>query len=268
MKYECIFRLRSEQQEDFSAFPEIYQGVQVGLIKHRNWNGVSCLVVSGLVAVVIEASLQNELQAFFSATWRPTSPATTSIIQRYENWLKQLDEPDHLVLIDAGRESVALAVSSGAPPPPPNRTSVIPRPPGPPPAPPAPPAPPPGTAVYGHLPFQSITEDREVFFRCEAWPTSRRVIAATNTVVVDTYASPHAEVPFIPTGFAAVARTALPSFFPAVFRYEIKPPAATPILCGAVVPMFGQSGGGVEVCFTSQFTNIGPIAHPIVLPPL
>jgi hypothetical protein len=116
--------------------------------------------------------------------------------------------------------------------------------------------------------FKSITEDREVFFRCEAWPTSRRVIAATNTVVVNTFASPHAEVPFIPTGFAAVARTALPSFFPAVFRYEIKPPTATPILCGAVVPMFGQSGGGVEVCFMSQFTNIGPIAHPIVLPPL
>jgi hypothetical protein len=74
MKYECIFRLRGKQQEDFSAFPEIYQGVQVGLIKHRNWNGVSCLVVSGLVAVVIGTSLQNELQAFFCgdlATYLP-----------------------------------------------------------------------------------------------------------------------------------------------------------------------------------------------------
>jgi hypothetical protein len=218
-----------------------------------------CLVVGGLVVVVLDDGLQDELAKFFAATWRPDAPPTNSIVDRYLDWLKSLNEPNEVEPIDAARESVAYAVSTNTPPPPPNRTSLVPVPPG---------FPGSGTPVYGHLPFKTVTEDREVFFRWESWPTSRRVLTATMEVVPDTFASPHSEVPFIPTGFAAVGRAALPSIFPAVFRYEIKPPPPTPMLCGAVVPMFGQSGGGVEVCFTDRFTNLGPIADPIVFPPL
>jgi hypothetical protein len=82
---------------------------------------------------------------------------------------------------DAGRESVAFAVSSGMPPAPPSRTSVIPLPPGPPPG------------WHGCL-----------------WPSSIQSIAATNTIVVNTFASPHTEVPFIPTG--------LPQWLAPLFR--------------------------------------------------
>jgi hypothetical protein len=259
MEYKRIYRLKPKQQEAFAAFPEVYQGVQVGRITHGSWTDVVCLVIGGLVAVVVQDDLLIELKAFLSATWRPPQPTLTSIVQRYEDWLQMLHEPDKLEPIDSSRDFVAFAVSTNIPPPPPNRTSVTPAPPGPPPG--------GGTAVYGHLPFRSITEDREVFFRWEPWPTSRRVLTATNIIVPDTFASPHSEVPFVPTGFAAVARASLPSLFPAVFRYELKPPIATAILCGAVVPMFGQSGGGVEVCFTNQFANQGPIAQPIVIPP-
>jgi len=42
-------------------------------------------------------------------------------------------------------------------------------------------------------------------------------------IAAETYASPSAELAFLNTGFAAVARNALPSFFPAVFRYELQP---------------------------------------------
>jgi hypothetical protein len=259
VEYKRIFRLKTEQQEKFAAFPEVFQGVQVGFLTHAAWTRQVCLVIGGLVVVVFQDGLQDELAKFFAVTWRSTIPPANTIVERYEDWLKSLNEPNEIDPVDAVRDFVAFAVSTNSPPPPPNRSSLVPVPPG---------FPGSGTAVYGHLPFKSNTEDREVFFRWEAWPTSRRILTARNEVVADTFASPHSEVPFIPTGFAAVGRTALPSLFPAVFRYEIKPPPTTPILCGAVVPMFGQSGGGVEVCFTSQFTNQGPIADPIVLAPL
>lgn len=264
MEYNRIFRLNPSQQKKFAAFREVFQGVQVGLLTLRGWTGGRvCLVIGGLVAVVIEDGLQDELARFFAATWRPTSPPTNTITERYVDWLNLLNEPIEADPADAARESVAFAVSTNTPPPPPNRTGLVPVAPWPPGT---------GTAVYGHLPFKTTTEDREVFFRWEAWPTSRRIVTGTipgtMDVLPDTFASPHTEVPFIPTGFAAVARAALPSFFPAVFRYEVKPPPTTPMLCGAVVPMFGQSGGGVEACFINGFTNVGPVADPIVVQPL
>jgi hypothetical protein len=65
-----------------------------------------------------------------------------------------------------------------------------------------------------------------------------------------------------------VARFALPNFLPACFRWELQPVAGTTLECGASVPLFGQSGGGVEVKFVSQTDNRCPIADPIVLPAL
>jgi hypothetical protein len=53
----------------------------------------------------------------------------------------------------------------------------------------------------------------------------------------------------VPSGFSAVGRFALPSLLPAIWRREIVPPLGTTYLCGAVVPMYGQAGGGVEVKF-------------------
>jgi len=65
-----------------------------------------------------------------------------------------------------------------------------------------------------------------------------------------------------------VARFALPSLMPACYRYELQPVTGTVIECGAAVPLYGQSGGGVEVKFTSLTKNRCPIADPIVLPAL
>jgi hypothetical protein len=134
---------------------------------------------------------------------------------------------------------------------------------GPLPAPPARPA-----SIYGHLPFGTTTASDTVIYRWEAFPTSRRITRTTGggTIAADTYAAPASEMPFAPTGFSAVARFALPNLLPACFRWELQPLANTPIECGAAVPLYGQSGGGVEVKFPSSTTNRCPIADAVLLP--
>ena len=69
------------------------------------------------------------------------------------------------------------------------------------------------------------------------------------------YAVPKSEVPFIPTGFAAVGRLALPNLKPASHRCEIRAAAGTDVEFGTVAPAFGQAGGGVEAYFPNGATN-------------
>lgn len=136
-----------------------------------------------------------------------------------------------------------------------------------------PPPPPPPPTIYGHLPFTTNTLPDTVIYRWEAFPTSRRIVRSADpmhpsTIAQGTYAAPGSEAPFAVTGFAAVARFALPNLLPACFRYELQPVLGTPIECGASVPLYGQSGGGVEVKFTNQTDNRCAIADPIILPAL
>jgi hypothetical protein len=128
------------------------------------------------------------------------------------------------------------------------------------------PFPVPSFGVYGHLPFVGTTEPNEVYYRCECWPTSRRVDLTNAKVSGGTFAFPASELPLVPSGFAAVARYALPDLPPACTRYELRPPTNTVVDCGASVPLYGQAGGGVEVCFHRDFTNVGAIANPVLLP--
>jgi hypothetical protein len=123
--------------------------------------------------------------------------------------------------------------------------------------------------IYGHLPFDGTTQANDVFYRCEHWLTSRRVLLSTGNVLAGTYGFPKSELPFVPTGFAAVARYALPNLPPACRQYEIRPPAGYTLKCGAAVPLYGQAGGGVEVMFPKNFVNsVVPIPPPTVLQPL
>lgn len=122
--------------------------------------------------------------------------------------------------------------------------------------------------VYGHLQFHGTTEVDDIFYRYEPFPTSRRIHQSTKTIDAATFAAPASEAPFTPTGFSAVARFALPSLFPARWRWELQPVAKTGIKCGASVPLYGQSGGGVEVMFVSKTQTRGAIANPTVLPAL
>lgn len=101
--------------------------------------------------------------------------------------------------------------------------------------------------VYGHVPFQGTTQANDRFCRFEAWPTSRRVNTPVGQVAPGTFAGPWSEDQFIACGFGAVARFALPSLLPACFRWEFEVGPGTPVKCGAAIPLYGQSGGGVEV---------------------
>jgi hypothetical protein len=132
-----------------------------------------------------------------------------------------------------------------------------------------PPTPPRPAYIYGHLPFDGTTQANDVFYRCEHWLTSRRVLLPTGDVLAGTYGFPESELGFVPTGFAAVGRYALPDLPPACRRYEIRPPAGYILKCGAAVPLYGQAGGGVEVMFPKKFINsVVPIPAPTILQPL
>jgi hypothetical protein len=254
-----LFRIEQAQQGAFASGPEIYQGVQLGWFEDGYKRGY-CIVISAMVGIVIDSSLQTELDQFAGVTWRLSQPVRgVSTAGRYQRWWENIAGVDVVVPVDANRPDMIALLTIPNPPPPPNRPSLVPG------------------APYGrgtlppsaaHLPFSTTTEADEVFYRWESWPTSRRIDQVTNTVASWTFVSPRSEIPFAPTGFSAVSRMALPSFFPAMFRWRINPQIGSTILCGAVVPMFGQSGGGVEACFDRQAFNDGPIANPVVLPPL
>jgi hypothetical protein len=129
--------------------------------------------------------------------------------------------------------------------------------------------PPRPASIYGHLPFATKTDKQSVIYRWEAFPTSRRIkqTPSGGTIAANTYAAPASEMAFAPTGFSAVARFALPNLLPACFRWELQPVPCS-LECGASVPLYGQSGGGVEVKFTAPTTNRGPIANPVLLSPM
>ncbi len=131
------------------------------------------------------------------------------------------------------------------------------------------PSPPqPSSWVYGHLPFAGLTAADDIFYRWEPFPVSKRIDQKKKTIAPGTFTAPLSEVPFMPTGFSAVARLALPGLLPACFRWELRPAPKTKSRCGASVPMYGQSGGGVEVVFPTGFKNTGPISNPVILPAL
>jgi hypothetical protein len=264
----ALYQLKSTSADAFAAAEEVFPGVQLGKLE----SGATCLVINGLVAVVIDQNLQAELSAFYDQVWGADRVAPLEqpvVADRYTLWLNELESVT-VGHVPASRASVA-ALAAGAPPPPP-----------PPPLPPPPPGRPnlvPGGAhppggppnVYGHLPFTTTTLPNEKFYRCEAWPTSKRLVG--NTIKSGTFASPKSELTFLPTGFAAVARNALPSFFPACFQYELTPQPIPPdksvgIRCGAIVPMNGQSGGGVEVMFLQDARNPATLTVTALLPPL
>jgi hypothetical protein len=105
------------------------------------------------------------------------------------------------------------------------------------------------------------------FHRYSPYSPDRRVDPATGNFVAGTHASPESETPFIPTGFAAVGRLALPSSSPASYHYEIEAIAGTQVNFGTIAPAFGQAGGGVEAFFPLGATSSRPRrAVPTSLP--
>lgn len=93
-----------------------------------------------------------------------------------------------------------------------------------------------------------------LFYRYSAFNPDRRV-NSSGDFLPGTYGAPESEVAFVPTGFLAVGRFALPNILPASFRYEITAPVGTCVDFGTVAPAYGQAGGGVEAYFAKGAKN-------------
>jgi hypothetical protein len=124
--------------------------------------------------------------------------------------------------------------------------------------------------VRATLPSSLVKHDtlkaNRVFHRFSAFNPDRRVDPLTGSFLAGTYAAPASEVPFVPTGFVAVGRFALPNNLPASFHYEIEAPTGTSVDFGTVAPAFGQAGGGVEAYFANAVQNAATPAPVTKLP--
>lgn len=100
------------------------------------------------------------------------------------------------------------------------------------------------------------------YYRYSAYSLDRRVDPCTGNFLSGTYATTYADMHFVPSGFAAVGRYALPN--PASARYVFQVVTNDrPSLMGTATPNFGQAGGGVEVLFSQGATNRQGISFPI-----
>jgi hypothetical protein len=253
---------RIENPAAFDEAPEVAMDVQLAGRRDKE-SPYSYIVVGGRVAISTYEEPETPIHEYLDQPWLKPNLPLDERVWFFERWLHGLAEalvlepksptdfiqPVMLQRQEYREETRVLAYL------------VTPL--GPLPTPPARPA-----SIYGHLPFGTTTASDTVIYRWEAFPTSRRITRTTGggTIAADTYAAPASETPFAATGFSAVARFALPNVLPACFRWELQPPANTPIECGASVPLYGQSGGGVEVKFPSFTTNRCPIADPVLLP--
>jgi hypothetical protein len=242
-----IFKIDEDDQSRFAEFPEIAMDLNFGRSGSNFY-----LVVSCRMAMLLDENTFTEPEDSY---FQPPESQDFSSEARTRNFMAWFNNLPRLADMNTATPRQAWVSFMGA------IGAVTPI--GPLPSPPARPP-----YIYGHLPFAAKTLADTVIYRWEAYPTSRRIDLVAKTIAKDTYAAPASEVPFAPTGFAAVARFALPNLMPACYRYELQPDANTDIECGASVPLYGQSGGGVEVKFVKQTNNRCAIANPVVLPAL
>jgi hypothetical protein len=118
------------------------------------------------------------------------------------------------------------------------------------------------TALPSSLVKHVTLAANRVFYRFSAFNPDRRV-NSSGDFLAGTYAAPESEVPFVPTGFVAVGRFALPHILPASYRYEITAPSSTSVDFGTVAPAYGQAGGGVEAFFANAVTNAKVPSTPV-----
>lgn len=101
------------------------------------------------------------------------------------------------------------------------------------------------------------------FYRFSAFNPDRRVDPVSGDFQPGTYATVESELPFVPTGFVAVGRFALPNNIPASYRYTIEAPRNTSVSFGTVAPAFSQAGGGVEAYFANKVINQQKTMQPV-----
>lgn len=99
------------------------------------------------------------------------------------------------------------------------------------------------------------------YYRFSVAPRDKRV-AFNGDFLPGTYATTFADFHFVPSGFAAVGRYALPSPASARFVFQIVT-FDRPSKMGTATPNFGQAGGGVEVLFANGAKNGAGLSYMI-----
>lgn len=241
-----LFRLSGQQTNRFSEMVEAAPGVH--LAKIADADDLS-FVLGERVLLVPDETARDQVAALLKQSWLQTRDRVEHEERAagFDRWLSGLSQAPRLQAQSIPRSVLAFKLHPHG-----YLPTTLSRP----------------ALIYGHLPFSGTTGASDIFYRCEPWPTSRRISQANQEVAAGTYACPQSELPFFPTGFAAVGRYALPNLAPACFRWELQPLAGTVVDCGASVPLYGQAGGGVEVYFRKKTKNRRPIANPTILPAL
>lgn len=226
----AIFRLSNDAIEAFSETHELLMNVHIGTFRNND-----ILVIGGEIAVNIGTEILNDLRVIYSSLWSEMEAGGT-FGERYQNWRSKLKllNPEAIASPSVSQRNSLVALVMSTP-------QYVP-------APPAAPA-----YVYGHLPFRATTTQGDAFLRFEPWPTSRRLV--NGCVSAGTFAAPLSEQALVPNGFAAVGRYALPNLLPACTVWKIEPPGGTRLDVGTSVPLYGQAGGGAEVCFPQRTRN-------------
>jgi len=252
-----LFQLSDAAVARFAALSEHGMGFQFALSELNQ----TTLVIGGRVLYFADGKEDKATRNYLQAKWLSSSCEDEERSDRFEHWINDLPSATDPEPLDSSsrvddpsdfakwQKVRAFAMRLMIPVGPFGPVPVF----GPP---------------YGHLPFQSRTEPNDVFYRYEPFPKSRRIDPKTKAISAGTFAVPASETPFLTTGFSIVARCALPSLLPATFCWAIQPKGGDQFMCGAGVPAYGQSGGGVEVNFHKGATNRCDFAHPIALPPL
>jgi hypothetical protein len=239
-----IYKLSTEQADYFAGLPEVAMATQVAL----DQSGDALVIASGRIAIKFDEFMQGELVRFREFFGREALYDRDGYANKIEAWAQGLPDIAILTPMAPGPAWNALAFIHLGPRAPlpgvPYRPSY----------------------THGHLPFHGVCGGSDKYYRYEQFATSKRIDRSTNSVIAkDTYGTPESERDFTPTGLSAVGRFALPLLLPACWRYELTPISNTAIYYGASVPLYGQSGGAVEVMFPAPFKNNGPIPVPAVL---
>jgi hypothetical protein len=99
------------------------------------------------------------------------------------------------------------------------------------------------------------------YYRFSAYNRDKRV-APDGSFIPGTYATTYNDMHFVPSGFAAVGRYALPNPASAQFVFPILT-RDQPTLMSTATPNFGQAGGGVEVLFNNRAMNLTGLSFMI-----
>jgi len=240
----AVYKLDGDQTKSISEEPEVAMDIQIVQVEEQ-----VAIVIGCRLAITLDEHLEANFSRMREVMELTGIPSGETYGQRLVAWTQSLDDCPPITVVPKHQALTALALIHLGP-----RGVMLGMPARP-------------SYIYGHLPHHGTCDGSDVFYRYEAYPTSIRIDRKANKITKrDTYAAPASEAPFTPTGLSAVGRFALPSLAPHCTRWELTPKNGTPVHYGASVPLYGQSGGGVEIMLPKPFDNAVPIPNPTILP--